>query len=75
MLGKRKKFRLEYRAEYIEIDKHFVTIIMTADYYFGKIILKEPEKCEQWAWFDWANLPESISSPLVNLVKQKFSPF
>ena len=58
-----------------EIDEHFVTVIMTADYDSGEVILKEPEKCEKWDWFNWDNLPEPLSSPVINLREQNFSPF
>ena len=58
-----------------EINEHFVTIIMAADYDSGEVVLKEPEKCEQWGWFDWANLPMPVSSPVAKLIEQKFSPF
>ena len=58
-----------------EIDEHFVSVILTADYKSGKIILKEPEKCETWEWFSWDELPESLSSPLENLRNNSISPF
>ncbi len=53
-----------------EINEHFVTIIMGSDYDSGKVILKEPEKCEDWSWFDWKNLPKLLSLPVLNLLKQ-----
>jgi 8-oxo-dGTP diphosphatase len=55
-----------------EIDEHFVTIIMTADYDSGEVILKEPEKCEEWRWADWNNLPKPLSSPVMKLKEQGF---
>ncbi len=58
-----------------EIGEHFVTLIMLADYDSGDVVLKEPEKCERWDWFDWTNMPEPMSSPLAKLVEQNFSPF
>lgn len=54
---------------------HYVTIIMTCDYAFGEVTLKEPEKCECWDWFSWDSLPESLSLPIINLLKQGFNPF
>ena len=58
-----------------EIDKHYVTITMTADYDSGEVVLKEPEKCEVWEWVDWNDLPEPLSLLILNLKKQDFSPF
>ena len=55
-----------------EIDEHFVTIIMTADYSSGEVTLKEPEKCEGWGWFDWNDLPEPLSSSVIKFREQDF---
>ncbi len=58
-----------------EIDEHFVSVILTADYKSGEITLEEPEKCEGWRWFSWNELPKSLSSPLANLRDKGISPF
>lgn len=58
-----------------EENKHYITIIMVADYDSGKVTLGEPEKCEKWEWFSWNNLPEPLFVPQQNLIKQKFNPF
>ena len=56
-------------------EKHYVTIIMLADYDSGEVELREPEKCEKWDWFEWDNLPTPLFVPLQNLLKQNFNPF
>jgi 8-oxo-dGTP diphosphatase len=58
-----------------QINEHFVSLILTADYKSGEINLMEPEKCEGWKWFSWDQLPSSLSSPLANLHKSGISPF
>jgi 8-oxo-dGTP diphosphatase len=60
---------------FINEDKHYVTIIMVADWEGGDPELKEPDKCEKWEWFDWNNLPDHLFLPNVNLKKQNFDPF
>jgi 8-oxo-dGTP diphosphatase len=55
--------------------KHYVTIIMLADYVSGEITLCEPEKCERWEWFSWDALPMPLFMPQQNLLKQNFNPF
>jgi len=35
----------------------------------------ELEKCEQWKWFEWKNLPQPLFIPIQNLLKQDFDPF
>lgn len=58
-------------------EKHYITIIMLADYDSGEVELLEPEKCEKWDWFVWKKdkLPQPLFVPQQNLLKQKFNPF
>lgn len=72
---KNLKFGTVTNEIFDEIGEHYVSVIMTADYDSGEVVLKEPEKCEEWKWFDWNNLPESLSLLILNLKKQDFSPF
>jgi len=55
-----------FRAE----DKHYITIFVTSQYDGGVLEIKEPDKCEEWSWFDFKSLPEPIFLPLKNLVEQ-----
>lgn len=54
--------------------KHYVTIIMIAEYDSGEVQIMEPEKNEKWDWFGWDNLPSPLFVPLQNLIKQGFDP-
>jgi len=42
-------------------EKHFVDVGLIADWKSGEPKILEPEKCEEWGWYDLDNLP----SPLV----------
>ena len=55
--------------------KHYITIIMLADYDSGEVQLREPDKCESWQWFSWKNLPQPLFVPIQNLLKCGFNPF
>lgn len=55
-------------------NKHYLTVFMQADHASGVATLLEPEKCEQWEWFAWNNLPEPLFKPIQNLVKDGFNP-
>jgi 8-oxo-dGTP diphosphatase len=55
--------------------KHYVTLFVISDFDSGKLELKEPEKCEQWDWFSWNELPEPLFLPIKNLLSQEFNPF
>ena len=57
-------------------NKHYVTICMVADYVSGEAKIAEPEKCEEWRWFEWNDkkLPKQLFLSQQNLLKQKFDP-
>lgn len=52
--------------------KHYITLFIIAEYDSGVLELKEPEKCDQWGWFEWAALPSPPFLPIINLLKQNF---
>ena len=56
-------------------DKHYITISMLADYQSGEPEVMEPDKCEQWDWFTWDNLPQPLFVPIQNLLKKGYNPF
>jgi 8-oxo-dGTP diphosphatase len=56
-------------------DRHYVTIFMVCDYAGGELTTMEPDKCEEWRWFRWDELPRPIFLPLENLLKTGFTPF
>ena len=37
--------------------KHFVNIVLTADWKSGEPEILEPEKCESWSWYEIENPP------------------
>ena len=55
-------------------NKHYVTLFVLADHDSGEVRICEPEKCEKWEWFEWANLPSPLFIPVENLVKEGFRP-
>jgi 8-oxo-dGTP diphosphatase len=55
--------------------KHYITLYMRAEVASGQVAVAEPDKCEQWAWFAWDNLPEPLFIPIQNLLKQGYTPF
>ncbi len=55
-------------------NKHYITIIMIAEYDSGEVQIMEPEKNEKWDWFEWDKLPSPLFIPLQNLIKQGFDP-
>jgi len=58
-----------------EEHKHYITLFVVADYVSGEIEAREPERCEQWRWFEWNDLPRPLFLPIQNLLKTGFDPF
>jgi 8-oxo-dGTP diphosphatase len=54
--------------------RHYVTLFLIAEAAGGELTVKEPDKCEKWAWFDWADLPDPKFLPLANLLGQGYDP-
>jgi len=53
-------------------NKHYITVFAIAEYDSGVLELKEPEKCEEWGWFKWTDLPKPSFLPIINLLQQNF---
>lgn len=45
--------------------KHYVTLGMLVQGFSGEVKLMEPEKCEQWEWFE----PDKLPAPLFEASK------
>lgn len=56
-------------------DLHYVTIFMVCDYTGGDLRIMEPERCEEWRWCGWDEIPRPVFLPLENLLKTAFTPF
>lgn len=55
-------------------EKHYITLFVTARSDRGEPRLCEPEKCSQWGWFRWSNLPTPLFAPLASLHATGFIP-
>jgi 8-oxo-dGTP diphosphatase len=60
---------------FIEDKKHFVTLFVIAKAPNKEPKIMEPQKCDEWRWFRWDELPEPLFLPIINLKKSGFSPF
>ncbi len=54
--------------------KHYITICMISDFDSGEVQLMEPNKCEEWKWFEWDKLPQPLFLPTINQLKAGFNP-
>jgi 8-oxo-dGTP diphosphatase len=55
--------------------KDYFTFYQKAKYIGGIPKIMEPNKCLEWKWFRWDNLPKPLFLPIENLIKQKYNPF
>jgi len=54
--------------------KHYVTVFVLARCEQDVPLVKEPEKCEEWAWFAWHEMPVNLFQPLQTLVSTGYTP-
>lgn len=54
-------------------NKHYITIIMIADYIAGEPVVLEPHKCLQWDWFTLHNLPQPLFLTFENLTRDNIN--
>jgi 8-oxo-dGTP diphosphatase len=57
-----------------EVNRHFVTLFVTATSSEGEPSLLEPAKCDGWEWHSWSDLPVPLFGPLQSLYDTGFSP-
>lgn len=58
---------------YLAQNKHYITIIMIADYVSGIPAVLEPHKCEQWQWFSLDQMPFPLFATFGNLAKNNIN--
>ncbi len=57
--------------DFFEIEgKHYITLYMIVPEFKGTPVVKEPDKCLQWKWFECDRLPSQLFLSLSNLLKE-----
>jgi 8-oxo-dGTP diphosphatase len=56
-------------------NKHYVTIFMLCDWNGGEAKITEPDRCSEWKWCSWNNMPKPLFLALKNLLGQGYNPF
>jgi ADP-ribose pyrophosphatase YjhB (NUDIX family) len=54
-----QNLKLEYILHFTRPDRTYISTFLSVDTWQGEITNKEPEKCDDLAWFDIDNLPEN----------------
>lgn len=60
---------------FVKDKRHYITLHFVCRYKEGEPKVMEPEKCEEWCWFAWDELPKPLFPSIVNLQRQGFDPF
>lgn len=71
-----KNLKQIYTTDNIFKDENFhsISVFFITKDFEGEPKAMEPEKCEEWKWFDYNNLPEDLFLPMIEF-KRKFNQF
>jgi len=59
-----------------EDGKHYVTLFVKGYNHLQEPKVMEPDKCEEWKWYDWREIPKlNLFVAMRNLIKQNYDPF
>lgn len=50
--------------------RQYITLLVSCDYKSGVAQRLEPDKCEQWRWFDYQMLPLPLFKPITLFMSQ-----
>lgn len=59
---------------FLDEKKHYITLMLLAKYETGEALILEPDKCLEWKWFEWRDLPQNLFLPIRNLIQEGWSP-
>ena len=51
-------------------DRHVVTIGVISSSYEGELKIMEPNKIDEWKWFDINDLPNNLYTPSKNMIEE-----
>jgi 8-oxo-dGTP diphosphatase len=64
-----------YTNDYFKDENlHYITLFVLSDKISGTPKIMEPNKCLEWRWVEWNDMPRPLFLPIQNLLKQKFNP-
>lgn len=57
-----------------ELNEFHKSMFFEAEVKPGEVVLCEPDKCHEWDWFDWNDLPKPLFPPLQSLYEMNYIP-
>lgn len=55
-----------------ESNQHYLTLFFISQHQGGTPQLTEPDKIQEWSWFNWNALPNPLFKPIKTLLAQGF---
>ena len=55
-------------------EKHFLVVLLIADWEYGEPTVTEPNRFSEWRWCDWDDMPKPLFYPLQLFVDSGFRP-
>ena len=56
-------------------NKHYITLFVSAEIESGTPQIKEPNKSQEWKWFEWNDLPKPLFTPIARLHELGYTPY
>ena len=60
--------------EFPDIGRRYITLFVVATDVAGMPFAAEPEKCAEWVWVPWRDVPQPMFAPLASVRARGFSP-
>lgn len=64
-----KNIQFQFVGNFVKYDRHYVHVGLTAEWASGDPKVLEPEKSEEWGWFDFDNLPSPIFAMCIKAIE------
>lgn len=64
-----KNIQFQFVGNFVKYDRHYVHVGLIAEWASGDPKVLEPEKSEEWGWFDFDNLPSPIFAMCIKAIE------
>ena len=58
---------------FLEAGREYITLLVSSEYKSGEAKVLEPDKCAEWQWFDYRQLPTPLFEPINLFLTQSLA--